>query len=361
MDKFQIAEISGKQAHAGTKATEDVITIANKMNFIPLYIQMKDSKSGILHKLNRQVRFWIDWRKAYSAITDNSIVVLQHPFHYPQITRENILLKMKKEKHVRFISIVHDVEELRALGKEAYHKHEFDFMMQIADILIVHNNVMRDFFIKKGFSQNKIVVLEIFDYLRSESTGELPEYEKSITIAGNLDVEKSGYLAGLPALKCKFHLYGPNYSLGKASNITYGGVLPPDQVPKVLTKGFGLIWDGDSIETCKGGFGDYLRYNNPHKLSLYLSSGLPVIIWKDAAEAKFVEENGIGYTIESLHEVPELMENISKNEYIKMAENVRKISIKLINGKYMQQALKKTMRLIDNENKEIANKTNSYK
>lgn len=61
----------------------------------------------------------------------------------------------EKRKKVQFISIVHDVEELRTLGKEEYHKHEFEFMMQIADILIVHNNAMRDFFIKKGFAQKK--------------------------------------------------------------------------------------------------------------------------------------------------------------------------------------------------------------
>lgn len=348
MNTFQIAEISSNQAHAGTKATEDVITIAEKIGFKPLYVQMNDLKSGILHKVNRQIRFFKDWQKAYRAVTDESIVLLQHPFHYPQLTRESILLKLKKEKKVHFISIVHDVEELRTLGKEEYHKHEFEFMMQIADVLIVHNDVMRDFFIKKGFSKKKIVVLEIFDYLRNERNDELALYEKSITIAGNLDVEKSGYLMHLSEVECKFCLYGPNYSLGNAENITYGGVLPPDQVPRVLTKGFGLIWDGDSIKTCRGGFGDYLRYNNPHKLSLYLSSGLPVIIWKQAAEATFVEKNGVGYTVKSLYEIPELMKKISENEYKNITENVSRISKKLINGEYMQLALREALSNISN-------------
>lgn len=346
MDKFQIAEISGCQAHAGTKATEDVITIAKRIGFAPLYVQMNDLKSGVLHKLNRQFKFYVDWEKAYRRVTAGSIILLQHPFHYPQMTREKILLKMKNEKNVCFVSVVHDVEELRTLGKEEYHKHEFEFMMKIADVLIVHNNVMRDFFITKGFNKEKIVVLGIFDYLRNESNSKLPVFEKSVTIAGNLDVKKSGYIAGLTKLDCKFHLYGPNYSLNNAVNVTYGGVLLPDQVPEVLTKGFGLIWDGDSVETCEGGFGEYLRYNNPHKLSLYLSSGLPVIIWKYAAEAKFVEENGVGYTVESLSEMPELLNRISEAEYKNVAENVRKLSKKLTDGEYMQRALKNAMEII---------------
>ena len=346
MDKFQIAEISGCQAHAGTKATEDVITIAKRIGFEPLYVQMNDLKPGVLHKLNRQFRFYVDWEKAYKRATAGSIILLQHPFHYPQMTREKTLLKMRNKKNVHFISIVHDVEELRILGKEQYHKREFEFMMKIADVLIVHNNVMRDFFIAKGFDKEKIVVLGIFDYLRNESNSKLPVFEKSVTIAGNLDVKKSGYLANLPDVNCKFYLYGPNFSLGEADNVIYDGVLMPDQIPKVLTKGFGLIWDGDSIETCKGGFGDYLRYNNPHKLSLYLSSGLPVIIWKNAAEAKFVEENGVGYTVESLHDVQKLMEMISENKYKKMAERVREVSKRLIDGEYMQTALTNAMSII---------------
>lgn len=350
MNKFQIAEISGAQAHAGTKATEDVLMIARKLGFEPLYIQMNDLAPGVLHKLNRQVQFYKDWSKVSNTITEKSIVLLQHPFHYPQLTREQILLKLKNEKHVRFISVVHDVEELRTLGNERYHKHEFEFMMQIADVLIVHNNVMRDFFIKKGFAKERIIVLEIFDYLRDRASDELPTFERSITIAGNLDIRKSAYLTNLPNLNCEFHLYGPNYSLGETNNITYGGVLSPNEVPKVLTRGFGLIWDGDSAETCKGGFGNYLRYNNPHKLSLYLSSGLPVIIWKDAAEAKFVAANRVGYTIDSLFEISKLMERISDDEYKVLAKNVNAISQKLIDGKYMREALNKSIRLLDYEN-----------
>ena len=345
MEKYQIAEVSGMQAHAGTKATEDVIVIAKALGFEPLYVQMKDLKRGIIHKLNRQVRFYKDWSNVYRTIASDAIVLLQHPFHYPQLTRERTLSKLKSKKCVHFISIVHDVEELRTLGKEQYHKREFDFMVKIADALIVHNNVMRDFFISKGIDKGKIIVLEIFDYLRDKSIQRLPAFEKSITIAGNLDINKSGYLVTLPTVNCKFHLYGPNYSLEGANNVIYGGILKPDQIPEVLTKGFGLIWDGDSSQTCKGGFGNYLRYNNPHKLSLYLASGLPVIIWKEAAEAKFVEENNIGYTIGSLNEITDLMETVSEEEYRQIAKNVFKLSDKLIKGEYMKKALDKAIRL----------------
>ena len=34
------------------------------------------------------------------------------------------------------------------------------------------------------------------------------------------------------------------------------------------------MWDGPSPDTCAGVYGAYLRYNNPHKTSLYLAAGL---------------------------------------------------------------------------------------
>ena len=33
------------------------------------------------------------------------------------------------------------------------------------------------------------------------------------------------------------------------------------------------MWDGNSIDTCSDIYGEYLRINNPYKLSLYIAAG----------------------------------------------------------------------------------------
>lgn len=71
---------------------------SKRIGFEPLYVQMNDLKPGVLHKLNRQFRFYVDWEKAYRRATAGSIILLQHPFHYPQMTREKTLLKMRNKK-----------------------------------------------------------------------------------------------------------------------------------------------------------------------------------------------------------------------------------------------------------------------
>ena len=128
--------------------------------------------------------------------------------------------------------------------------------------------------------------------------------------------------------------------------MNYFGAFLPDELIKNLKGKYGLVWDGDSIETCSGGKGEYLRINNPHKLSLYLAVGLPVIIWDEAAEAEFVLRENVGFTIKSLYELSEKMALISDDDYEIMKKNAEVVGARLRNGKYMTNAIKKAEKII---------------
>ena len=119
------------------------------------------------------------------------------------------------------------------------------------------------------------------------------------------------------------------------------GAFPADEIPSKLNEGFGLVWDGEGIDGCTGNTGDYLRYNNPHKLSLYLVSGLPVVIWSEAAEAQFVKDNNVGIVVNSIDDFSNAFDELSEQQYYEMVENARKISGKLRNGEYLLDVVKK--------------------
>ena len=110
------------------------------------------------------------------------------------------------------------------------------------------------------------------------------------------------------------------------------------------------VWDGEKPDTCAGGTGEYLRYNNPHKLSLYLSAGLPVIIWKEAAEAEFVERTGAGLTVASLYEVKEILDNMTEEQYKGYASAAETIAEQLKRGSYMTAALEKAEQILGKGN-----------
>lgn len=342
MDKYQIVETTEQLNHAGSKATADISEVAERMGFQKLYLRMRTTKPGYIAKALRQGGYYIDWNNCYQSIKESSIVLLQHPFHYPQFSREKILNKLKREKKVRFISVVHDVEELRAFRYNNYYKREFEVMLDIADIIVVHNKVMLQWFVDRGVPTEKLVNLKLFDYLMENPAPKSINFEKTINIAGNLDVTKCGYIGQLGQLDgVKVNLYGPNFDekMRQCDNIDYYGSFPVDEIPNQLNKGFGLVWDGESIDGCKGLSGQYLRYNNPHKMSLYIASGLPIIIWKEAAQANFVQENGIGICVDNLCNLKDIFEKVVEEDYLRMCGQVSKIRKDIIAGNFAQKAI----------------------
>ena len=349
MKLYQIVEIAGNDNHAGTKATADIAQIAGNMGFQPVRIRMRSTALSKTAKVQRQIGYLKDWHQALKEIEQDSVVLLQHPFHYPQLTREETLRKLKKQRHVRYISLVHDVEKLRGFRYNAYYEREFQTMLELMDVLIVHNGCLADYFIEQGVDSSRIVKLDIFDYLQKDADYQAPAFVKEITVAGNLDTVKCGYIGELGQLHpLQVRLYGPNFDEKMAGydNICYGGNLPSDEIPSKLNRGFGLVWDGSGIEGCLGEAGQYLRYNNPHKLSLYLSSGLPVVIWKEAAEAAFVRDNGLGLTVSSLPELVERMNQLTENEYNEYIRNISPVREHLMHGFYGRTALQKALELM---------------
>lgn len=342
MKKYQIVEITENFNHAGTKATADIAVIADRLGYSRLNICMNTTKDTKLAKIQRQIGYRKDWDHCLHSVEEGAVVLLQHPFHHPQLTREKTLQEMKEKKHVKYICLIHDVEKLRAFRYNEYYRREFEFMMRIADVFIVHNPVMKTYFEELGVPSERLVSLEIFDYLQKDDNLRPPKFERSITVAGNLDTAKCGYIRQLGMLKdVKVNLYGMNYDteLDACENIHYYGSFAADEIPHQLNSGFGLVWDGDSISGCTGEAGQYVRYNNPHKLSLYLSSGLPVVIWENAAEAEFVKRYGVGICVGSLDELAEIFKEMGQEEYKSYLNAVGQIAGRLRSGDFAAKAL----------------------
>lgn len=342
---YQIWEYYEKSNVGGSKARTDICKVLTDSGYIVKKVHCACIKSN---SLDRQ-KMKEDWEKLFHNIENDSTLFIQHPAPIETELPEQLLQKMKCEKKVRFIVLVHEVESLRKKYDSSYRKREFKDILSVGDVFIVHNDIMCQFFIEQGIDAGRVISLGIFDYLDAKINVK-KNFEKSVTIAANLNLKKSPYLLHLKKLEdLKIHLYGPNYTediIIGSKNIIYHGSLPTEIIPQKLDRGFGLVWDGDSIETCSGGTGEYLRYNNPHKLSLYLSAGLPVIIWSQAAEAQFVIKNGVGFCVDSLREIDARMEEIREEQYREYVQKAEEISQKLKKGYYFKYALKKAEEIL---------------
>lgn len=268
--------------------------------------------------------------------------MLHHSFFTTRLVRKI------QRRGVQVYFIIHDLEALRYANLDTVPlKHKIrvhlqeSSLLKVADGVIAHNPIMKSVLVEKGIPEHKLVSLEIFDYL-------IPNYQEKdglskdqpIIVAGNLAQEKAGYLYQLPA-RPAYNLYGVGFDESRAlANETYFGSFLPDELPAALEGGFGLVWDGDSAETCSGVFGDYLRYNNSHKASLYLASGFPLVVWKQSALSHFVLEKSCGIAVESLYDLKETIDNLSDADYQDLVDNAKRVGQEIRDGHYLKTALK---------------------
>ena len=110
---------------------------------------------------------------------------------------------------------------------------------------------------------------------------------------------------------------------------------------------YGLVWDGDSLNTCSGHFGEYLRWNSPHKASFYLRAGLPLIVWRCSALAPIVKELGVGILIDRIEDIDRRLSAITPEERATMTANALSVAQRLSTGAFFKDALKEAIGRIE--------------
>lgn len=283
-----------------------------------------------------------NWGKVYASLTAkyrlsslNGNLLIQYPSGKP-LLRRLWLNAAKHNKSLKTFLLIHDLEVLRFhndADHEKERKEEIQFLDQ-ADGLIALNDKMKGLLTQEGV-QAPIVSLKIWDYHNVQDFNTDYKYRSSICYAGNLT--KSEFLTKLK-IENQLHVFGPNCDKKLPVNVIYEGEYTPTELPAHLNYNFGLIWDGVSVDTCAGNYGQYLRYNDPHKASLYLSSGLPIIVWEKAAIADFVVNNGVGKTISRLGDLDNLLASISQDEFAIMKKNAINVGKKIRQGYYIKDA-----------------------
>ena len=266
---------------------------------------------------------------------------------FQQRCADRSLLFKTITKYNKVILLSHDIEYIRFNFSEM-HKRQYINEYNRCSCIISHNTKYTEVMRADGVTV-PIVELEMFDYLYpSPICNHLnDDFSASICFVGNL--EKSMFLDQWISTKHSYSidLIGPGRGGGGFCN--YIGSFPGDIVPKHISSNFGLVWDGESLEDCdKGGnFGQYLRINNPHKFSLYIAAGIPVIVWKKSALANFVQKNGIGICIDSISDIDNVMKKITQNEYKSLLMNVALLQEKVTTGFFLRNALNKSLEIIN--------------
>ena len=330
--KYYLKEFYAKENHAGSKARLDAEKIMIEAGYHPFF-QNNDSNS--------------------ITLTENDVLVLQFPLLWHSL-KALILTKLLRKRQFKAYLLIHDIESLRNRSIKSFQDVKYAFLhflqnktvLERVDGIIAHNDKMKDILVQLGIPEKKIISLEIFDYLIPHFEEKKTYEKRTVLLAGNFDIKKAKYARQLPD-NPEFSIFGINFEEEKLpQNVHYKGAFSPEELPYYLEGGFGLVWDGDSPYTCSGMFGEYLKMNNPHKASLYLASGFPIIVWRQSALTDFVTKNNCGILVDSLFEIAETLKSIQKKDYQELIENSKKIGEKIRQGYFLKTALEKCERIL---------------
>lgn len=327
--------------NAGPKAPNDISQILEeKYNAKNEYLVQNDS---ILAKIKYRC-------KIFSTIIKSrikkEILVMQFPmYETTTLLNKLFLLALNLINKEKTIILIHDLDSLRS-EEEILKKQEYDRLSKVKYI-IVHNDKMKKYLEEIGIKA-KLYSLELFDYICDKkqdferSQTDIDNKKLEVIYAGNLKKDKSPYIYQLKQenMNFKINLYGVGIDKNINEKLIYKGKFPPNELPDKIQGTLGLIWDGnfdESDENIK--FKYYTKYNNPHKLSCYIAAGIPVIVWRKAAIADFVEKHNIGYIISNIYDI----NKIDLSNYIEKIENVKEIQKKVRNGEFTKEVFDKIL------------------
>lgn len=339
-NKVLIDIMNNENHDAGTKARNDTAEILKNMGFEQKIVFNRNHSN-----FRRLFEVIFNISKIGSSLKNDELIVLQYPY---QVKIMKLILKrldrLRKKTGCIIVILIHDIVYLRGekyvtQDLNAIRKAEINFF-NYADAIISHNQIMTEELVHSGL-QTKIFEVGIFDYLHQGNTVEKRYNPEKIQIvfAGNLSNEKSGFIYSYtPDDGVEFNLYG-NKPNELKTHFNYKGSFPPNELINNIEGNYGLVWDGPSANSCEGSYGNYLRYNNPHKFSLYVAAGLPVIVWKQSALAAYVERNDIGICINSLEEITSKVKNVEVERYHIMLSNVKKIQNNVTSGNNLRNTI----------------------
>ena len=332
----------------GGKYDNDILKVFSNLGFELEYypiIQNRFSKFVVLIKLIKTLLF-----------NEKLLCFFRYPFlywnknlYYIQILYQWILfyiMKISKHKIGVIISVLHFIrnEGFKSTYKDIRFLKNFDY-------IIVHNDTMRDFLIKNGLDKEKLINQEVGNNLSDEFIVPKRTLSKTLVFSGNLI--KSKFLSKFNnenIVSYKINLYGIGFEKKDENEILkYKGSYSSEDIVKVLDGSFGLIWDGDSIDACSGFFGEYTKINNPSKFSQYIVAGLPVIAWDKSAVANIIKKYNIGFIVNNLMEIDDILNNLTEEEYNSYLKNVMNLRERIIKGYHFKKAISEVLNIVEND------------
>ena len=329
---------------AGDKAKTDIETIMSATGYRNLGLKQNRSKNAVKAYFVTLASEMLGVMRLHRG----DLLVVQYPLkkYYDFVVDKAV------KRGAKVVTVIHDLGSFRR--KKLTVDEEIARLNRSA-VVVVHSEAMREWLVAHGLT-TKTVVLGLFDYL-SESTAKKEHasdgQRRRVMFAGNCSPSDNGWIYELARTEpdVDIVLYGGGVDETQAAqNIQAMGYVDSDTLIAKAEGDYGVVWYGSSLDEGAGALGEYLRYNAPHKTSLYLRAGLPVIIWDQAALADIVRRLDVGICVPTLRGLGDVLASVSPERYEAMRANAAAVAEKLSKDEFISEALTSAENMIDSEN-----------
>ena len=170
MKKYVICTENGDAFNAASKARRDAETIAVREGYKPFLFRGARTANGSVLGAVRLVWAGLsNWARLIRTAEKGSVILVQYP-HYPQKSMRLFpkMLALSKRKGLKWIALVHDLDSLRGYHGSAAAYADRN-VLSLFDMVICHNDSMRDLLAGWGFRPEQLIPLGLFDYLTEET------------------------------------------------------------------------------------------------------------------------------------------------------------------------------------------------
>lgn len=299
-----------------------------------------------------------------SGVKEDDILIMSSPTNYnSQQFIDTIVDHAHRTFGAKVVGFTFDLTSFRHVfssiknsGHSSFVKNwsniEINFLNKCDAIIAQTNEMAQAIFDNFGYS-GPIVVQGPWGYITSKAPAP-KQKDSSLLFAGSPG--KAQYLKSLASnLTSQFNIFSdftnthagieaPDFDSTWTNNLKpninlHDTHIDASYVDQIISGGFGLIWDSFTYPNVTGGFGQYMQMAMPHKFSMYTVAGIPSVVWSKSCLAPLVEKKKIGWAINDLTELDDLIQNTSPEEYFERTNNLSLFSDLIRTGFYSKKVI----------------------
>lgn len=328
----------------------DTIEFSSEISFKTIILGKRNTIFESLKYYFKMVRWWL---KADAMITIYPYICINLRRNYLFRKLESILIRsLNQDTHsiLYIVDLPIEQAEINEIQQNDVYKKACEIeacIFRSFDVLLVFNeNMKKKIQEKYGLDDDVFVLFEMLDYKADFPHSEEKGIHKPIKIAflaSNLNGGRFKWIKKLPySSDVIYSFFGNNgewINELSRNDFKYKGIISPKEVPNILSKQYHFGMINYDVPTEK-----YLEYGSTSKFSAYVAAGLPLLCSKKLSYISFlIQKYRIGLCFESLDNIPNLIAQLSGEEYDLMRKNCLILSEKVRRGHFFKSAVNQAL------------------